>query len=142
MTSEIQTFQSLHRIAVIGVSHDRRHFSRAVYRAWRDRDYELVPVNPTLEQVEGDDAYDRPQEIPEPVDAALILTPPAASPAAVKDALDAGIRIIWLYRSSPAAEALATNAGATLISGECPLMYLPQSGWIHRAHRWIAGKSA
>lgn len=108
-----------------------------VYRAWRDRKFDMVPVNPTAEHIEGAICYPRPQNIAAPVDAALVMTPPAQSEQAVRDCLDAGIRRIWLYRRSPAAESLCASNGAQFIVGECPLMYIPHTGFVHRVHRWI-----
>src|SRR3954447_10903888 len=105
MRSDIESFLSLHRIAMIGVSQDPKHFSRAVYRAWRDRGYDVVPVNPKVREVEAAFCYPRTQEIGPPVEAALVLTPAAASEEAVKDCVAAGIRRVWLYRRAPAAEA-------------------------------------
>ena len=29
--------------------------------------------------------------------------------------------------------------GMSVIAGECPLMYLPQTGWVHRLHGWLHG---
>jgi len=141
MRSDIERFLSLHRIAMIGVSQDPKHFSRAVYRAWRDRGYDVVPVNPKVREVDGAFCYRTPREIALPVDAALLLTPAAASEDAVKDCLAAGIRHVWLYRRSPAAESFCVQNGIELITGECPLMYLPNQSWPHRLHRWIHART-
>lgn len=142
MRSDIQSFLSLHRIAMVGVSHDARHFSRAVYRAWRDRGYDLVPVNPAIQDIEGARSFARVQEIPATVDAVLVMTPAAASETVVKDCAAAGIRRVWLYRRAPAAEAFCAQNAIAVIAGECPLMFLPDMAWPHRLHRWLAGKSS
>jgi uncharacterized protein len=141
MRSDIESFLSLHRIAMIGVSQDPKHFSRAVYRAWRDRGYDVVPVNPKVREVETAFCYSRTVEIAPPVEAALVLTPAAVSEEAVKDCVAAGVRRVWLYRRSPAAEAFCVKNGADLITGECPLMYLPNQAWPHRLHRWFHARA-
>jgi len=141
MTSDIATFLSLHRIAIIGVSHDPKHFSRAVFRAWRDRGFDLVPVNPNTTEIEGIQAFASARDIAPPVDAALILTPPVASEKAVDDCLAAKIAHLWLYRRSPAAEIACAKNVTTLITGECPLMYLQNMSWPHRLHRWLHARS-
>ncbi len=137
MKSAIPTFLSLHRIAIVGVSTNPSHFSRAVYRAWRDRSYDVVPVHPNAPPFENTRCAARPQDIDPPVEAAIVMTPPAASEQAVKDCAAAGIRSIWLYRRAPAAESFCADNGISLIAGECPLMYLPKMGLIHRIHRWL-----
>ena len=142
MTSEIQAFLALRRIAMIGVSHEPKHFSRAVFRAWRDRGYEMLPVNPAALEIEGKPCYPRPQEISPAAEAALIMTPPAASEKAARDCVAAGIRRIWLYRRAPAAEAFCVENGVTLIANECPLMYLQDMAWPHRVHRWLHARAS
>jgi uncharacterized protein len=141
MRSDIESFLSLHRIAMIGVSQDPKHFSRAVYRAWRDRGYDVVPVNPKVSEVEGTSCFRAPRELAPPVEAALVLTPAAASEEAVKDCAAAGIRRVWLYRRAPAAEAFCVKNAIDLITGECPLMYLPDQAWPHRLHRWFHARA-
>jgi uncharacterized protein len=141
MTSEIQAFLAMRRIAMIGVSHEPKHFSRAVFRAWRDRGYEMVPVNPAAVDVDGLPCYPLPREISPAVDAALVMTPPAASENAARDCVAAGIRSIWLYRPAPAAEVFCRQNGVALIVGECPLMYLPKTAWPHRVHRWFHARA-
>ena len=42
----IDSFLSCRRIAVVGVSRDPKDFSRAVFRAFVERGYDAVPVNP------------------------------------------------------------------------------------------------
>jgi len=141
MRSDIESFLSLHRIAMIGVSQDPKHFSRAVYRAWRERGYDVVPVNPNAREVETAFCSRSPQEIAAPVEGALLLTPAAASEDAVKDCAAAGIRRVWLYRRSPAAEAFCAKNGIDFITGECPMMYLPNQAWPHRLHRWLHARA-
>lgn len=137
MVENIQGFLSSSRIAIVGVSHNPKDFSRILYRAFRDRHYELEPVNPNTREVEGKPCFPRVQDIDPPVEAALLMTSPAVSAAVVKDCAAAGIRRVWLFRRSPAAEEFCRGAGITVVSGECPLMFLPNTGLIHRIHRWF-----
>lgn len=142
MTSEIHAFLALRRIAMIGVSHEPKHFSRAVFRAWRERGYDMVPVNPAAAEVDGLVCYPLPQELSPVVEGALIMTPAAAGEKAARDCVAAGIRSIWLYRRSPAAEAFCRQNGVTLITGECPMMFLPNMAWPHRLHRWFHARAS
>jgi predicted CoA-binding protein len=41
----IDSFLSCRRIAVVGVSRDPKDFSRAVFRAFAERGYDVVPVS-------------------------------------------------------------------------------------------------
>ena len=138
----IDEFLSQKRIAFVGLSADPRDFSHAVWREMLERGYDLVPVHPTATQLEGVPAYASVTDIPGPVDGALLMTPQSASAAVVAQCADAGIPRVWLHRGvghgSVTQEAIDTAQarGLTLVSGQCPLMFLRDAAWIHRAHAW------
>lgn len=131
-----ETFLRHRRLAVVGVSRDPRDFSRTVVAELSRRGYDVVPVNP------NGGFTRRLQDIVPPVEAALLMTPPAVTTEVVKDCADAGIRHVWMHRgigpgaASPAAISFCESHGISVVSGACPLMYLPETGFVHRAHRW------
>jgi predicted CoA-binding protein len=138
--ADIDQFFSSERIAVAGVSREPQHFSRAVFRAMVDRGMHLIPVHPDADAIEGLRAYRQVSEIPDKVDAVLVMTPPHLSFAVAKNAVDAGVRRVWLYRDCPEAEAYCREKGAAIIADECPFMFLDHAGFIHDFHRglrWI-----
>jgi predicted CoA-binding protein len=132
-------FLAQNRLAVVGVSHAPKDFTRVVFRALRDRDYDVVPVNPKATEIEGKPCYPSVQDVQPAVAAALVMTKPEMSEQVVKDCAAAGIRRVWLLRRSPAAVAFCDANGISVIAGECPLMYLRDMGWIHRFHGWLKG---
>ena len=131
-----ERFLAHRRLAVVGVSRDPRDFSRTVVAELSRRGYDVVPVNPRGGFIR------RVQDIVPPVEAALLMTPPAVTTEVVKDCAQAGIRHVWMHQgigrgaASPAAIAFCENHGISVVSGACPLMYLPETGFVHRAHRW------
>jgi uncharacterized protein len=139
----VQAFLAHRRLAFVGVSHNPRDFSRAVFAELTRRGYDVVPVNPT-----GGDGLDaapfarRVQDIDPPVEAALLMTPPAVTTEVVKDCAKAGIRQVWMHQgvgrgaASPAAIDYCREHGIAVVTDACPLMYLPETGFVHRAHRW------
>ncbi len=140
--SEVDEFLACHRIAVVGVSRDRRHFSRAVVAELRRRGYDVVPVNPR-----GGDSAEaawarRVQDIAPPPEAVLLLTPPAVSEQVVRDCVEAGVRRMWMHRgigpgaASRAAVGLCSDQGIAVVTDACIFMHLPHAGFVHRAHRW------
>ena len=141
MPDLIEDFLSRRRIAIVGVSHEPKEFSRMVFRAFEQRHYDVVPVNPNARVIEGKYCYPHVQEVQPPVEAALVMTPPAVSEHVVKGCLAAGVRRIWLYKKCPEAAALCSSAGVSAIEGECPMMYLENAGLIHRIHGWLHGRS-
>jgi predicted CoA-binding protein len=136
----IDDFLSRRRLAVVGVSSDPKDFSRTLYRELLDRGYDLVPVNPKAAEVEGRTTVPSLRELPAPVEGALVMTPPSATAGVVRDAAAAGIPRVWLHRGAgqgavtDEALALCREHGIACVPGECPFMFLPQSGWVHRVH--------
>jgi predicted CoA-binding protein len=142
MSDNIQDFLARRRIAIVGVSHQSKDFSRMLFRAFRDRDFDVVPVNPGARVIEKKYCFPRIQDIQPPVEAALLMTSPEVSEQIVRDCAAAGIRRIWIYRHSPIAEAWCAERGIAVIAGECPMMFLNGAGWIHRVHRWFHDRRA
>jgi predicted CoA-binding protein len=141
--SAIDRFLACRRLALVGVSRDPKDFSRAVLRAFRERGYAVVPVNPAGEEIDGLRCHAYVGDVRPPVEAALLMTPSGRSAAAVDDCLRAGVRKIWLHRGvgegavSAKAVAIARAAGADLVAGECPFMYLRDASLPHRIHRFF-----
>jgi uncharacterized protein len=71
------------------------------------------------------------------------MTSPQATEKVVEDCAEAGIRQIWMYRAggSGAVSAKAVEycraKGIEVIPGECPFMFLPDAGGVHRFHRFL-----
>jgi uncharacterized protein len=146
--ASIDDFLSYRRLAIVGVSRDRRDFSRSLYEEFRRRGYDVYAVNPLMSDIGGERCYRAVSEIEPAVEGAIVMTGAAASATAVRECLAAGVPRVWLYRAvgqgsvSPEAVAACETAGIDVIAGECPFMFLPKTAWFHRAHgfcRRIAG---
>ena len=44
-------------IALIGASNDKSKYGNKIYRDLRDKGYNVIPINPKEETIEGDKAY-------------------------------------------------------------------------------------
>lgn len=139
----IEDFLDQKRLAVIGVSHHSNDFSRTLFRELRQRGYDVVPVNPRTEEIDGQRCFARMQDVHPPVGAALVMTPAPVTETVVQDCIESGVKRVWMYRGGGkgaatlrAAELCAEN-GISVIPGECPFMFLPGTGWIHRTHAWV-----
>jgi uncharacterized protein len=63
-------------VAVIGASADRRKFGNKAVRAFLRQGYDVRPVNPAVDTVEGLTAYSSITDIPDPIDLVTIYVPP------------------------------------------------------------------
>ncbi len=139
----IRQFLTQKRLAIVGVSQKPGDFSRQLFRQFCESGYDVVPVHPQAREIEGQTCYARVQDIQPPVTAALLMTSPAVTDIVVRDCAEAHIPHVWMYRatgrgavSAPAIEFCQSN-GISVVPGECPFMFLPEGGWIHRFHGLI-----
>lgn len=140
-----ETFLKSRTIAVTGVSREPKgEASNVIYRRLRERGYAVFAVNPQATEVEGDPAYPDLASIPGGVEAVIIATRPEHALATVREAIDLGVRQVWLHRSfgagslDPEAVRVGREAGLTVIDGGCPLMFGGASDGGHRLMcRWF-----
>ena len=140
MTSKaaVADFVSQRKLAVVGVSRQGKKFGNFAFRELRSKGYELFPVHPQTETIEGERCYSSLSSLPEPVDGVLIVVPPAQTEQVVRDAAAAGIRRVGMQQGaeSPAAIKFCQESGIQEVHGECILMFTEPLAWWHRAHRW------
>jgi predicted CoA-binding protein len=136
----IQEFLGQKRLAVVGVSKNEKDFSRTLFREFQKRGYDVVAVNPGAREIEGRQCFASVREVQPPVVNALLMTAPVVTETVVRDCANSGVQRVWMYRAggkgAVSAEAVrfCEANGITVIPGECPMMFLPQSGFIHSIH--------
>jgi uncharacterized protein len=96
--ADVNRFLGHKRIAFVGVSRDPEDFSRQLFRDMEARGYDVVPVNPGGEDIEGQHCFRTVREVQPPVESALIMTPPKATAEVVRDCDAAGVHDVWLHR--------------------------------------------
>jgi uncharacterized protein len=136
----IHGFLGARSIAIAGVSRNPKDYSRIVYEELRQRGYEVAAVNPAVDFVNDVKFVASVDQVSPPAEAVVILVPEAHLLETTRACVRAGARYVWFRHkesSSPVyqqAASEARDAGLTVIAGECPLMFLPNGAWIHRAH--------
>jgi len=136
----IDSFLNHKRLAVVGVSRNAKDFSRSLFRELQSRGYDLVPVNPNAEEIEGIPAVASVKDASPAVEGALLMTESHVSGGVVRECYDAGIQDIWLYRAagtgavSRSALDFCDEKQMNVVNGECPFMFLPQNGFPHNFH--------
>jgi predicted CoA-binding protein len=139
----IQSFLSVKRLALVGLSRDPKHFSVYLFKELQRRGYDVIPVNPAASMLQGRPCFARVTDIQPPVEAALLLTAPAKTDSAVTDCAQAGVRRIWMYRAGTHGGSVTDTAvrfcrdrNIEVIPGECPFMFFPQNGF-HAVHGFL-----
>lgn len=130
------------RIAVTGVSRSPgNHGGNVVYNRLRDRGYDVFPVNPKAEEVEGDAAYADLRSIPGGIEAVVIATRPEYADATMRECVELGIEHVWMHRGPGAGSVSGTATtygrahGISVIDGGCPCMFGPTADPGHKAMR-------
>ena len=139
----IEDFLAQKRIALIGVSRKPGSFSIPMFQELTRRGYDVVPVNPNIPEFQGYRCFARVQDIQPPVQAALLMTSPEVTDTVVHDCAEAGIPRVWMHRGagqgavSPQAVEFCRVRGIRVVAGQCPFMFLPESGAVHRFHGFL-----
>jgi predicted CoA-binding protein len=136
----IDGFVSQPALALIGMSRSGKKFGNFAYRALKSKGYRVYPIHPYATAINGVRCYSHFADLPERVEAALVVVPAAQAVTVIREAAAAGIRYVWLQQGSESPEVLRVcrDIGIDVISGECILMFARPSGY-HKAHRWVWG---
>ena len=125
-------------LALVGVSRSGKKFGNLALRELRSKGYRVYPIHRDAREIDGVTCYRHFSDLPEHVDAVLVVVPPAEAAAVVKDAAAAGIHHVWLQQGagSPAVLHACADLGLDAVAGECILMFTQPASY-HRVHRWL-----
>ncbi len=135
--ASIDAFLAGRKVAVAGVSRDPKKFGHIVFRQLRERGFEVFPVNPGTDTIDGIPCFRSVSALPLNVHSLIILTPKKQTREVVAEALAKGIDNIWIQQMSdtPESLALARSQPVNLVAGECILMHIDPVTGIHKFHR-------
>ncbi len=130
-------FSRYTKLAILGVSRDPKAFSRQAYAFLHSNGYELYPVNPNTETIEGQKCYPSIESLPD-VQAAVFFTPPRVSEQLLPLCKDKGIVNVWFQQGS-ADQTVLELAGSLGMSyrDSCVFLHHPESGFPHNLHRFM-----
>lgn len=113
--------QETETIAVVGLSDKPDRDSFRVARYMQKKGYRIIPVNPRLQKVLGENCYPDLSSIPERVDIVNIFRRSDQVPPVVKEALSLKPRAVWLQLgiSSDEAADMVSGTGITMVMDRC-----------------------
>ncbi|OEU60549.1 MAG: CoA-binding protein [Desulfuromonadales bacterium C00003094] len=127
MEEKIIQFLAAKAFAVAGASSNREKYGNKVLRCYQQHDRRVIPVNPRAATIEGLNCATSVAELPTEVQSLSIITPPQITEQLVEQAIDHGIKNIWMQpgAQSPAAVNRCEEAGLNVIAdGSCLLVVL------------------
>lgn len=137
--NDIQKFLEPQKMAVAGASRNPKKFGGAVFKELKEKGFDLYPVNPNAEEIQGMKCYATISDLPESVKHLFIVTPKTETSAIANAAVEKGIEMIWIQQKSdnPEAVKIVNDAGIPLIHNKCMLMFAGPVKGPHAFHRFF-----
>ena len=109
------------KIAVIGISSKPDRPSHYVSMFMKEHGYQIIPVNPGLDEVLGEKCYSTLSEIPHAVEVVDIFRRPEYVDEIVDEAIKAGAKVIWMQEGiiNKNAAQKAIEAGLKVVMDRC-----------------------
>jgi predicted CoA-binding protein len=104
-------------VAVIGASNDRAKYGNKAVRAFKLQGYEVYPVNPREETVEGLPAFKSIADVPAKLERISVYVPPAVLLKLLPEIAAKGCHELWLNPGTESPEVLeeAQHLGLNVI---------------------------
>ena len=120
---EIRDIYSLKNIAVIGMSKNQEKAAHYVPKYLADNGYNIVPINPTTEQILDKKCYSSIEQVDQPIDIVDVFRPSDQVLPVVQEAIKKKPKVIWLQEGihNPEAEELARKEGIKVVFNRCML---------------------
>ncbi|MBN1332055.1 CoA-binding protein [Candidatus Dojkabacteria bacterium] len=113
-----------HSFAVIGASNDPEKYGFKIYKQLKDKGFEVYPINPREELIQGDKAYENLYQLPRQVDVLNFVVPPDVSKSVTLTAFEIGYKNFWYQPGSYNKEVIALheNKDNLVIADQCLLI--------------------
>jgi len=139
LRADVDDFLGQKRLALAGASRGGRKFGNAVLKELRRKGYDVIPVHPHADAIDGVSCVRALADLPPDTGGLVLVVPPEQTERLVSEAAAAGVRRVWMQQGaeSPRAVAFCEANGIRCVHGECILMFAEPTGWVHRVHRGI-----
>ena len=120
---QIKKIYALKNIAVVGMSKNPEKAAHYVPKYLTEQGYNIIPVNPTADEILGIKCYHSLLDIPVQIDIVDIFRPSDQVKPVVEEAIKIKPKVVWLQEGihDPEAELLAEKAGIDVVFNRCML---------------------
>ena len=120
---EIKQIFSLKNVAVIGMSKHQEKAAHYVPKYLSQNGYNIIPVNPTADEILDKKCYPSVEDVPETIDIVEVFRPSDQVLPVVQQAIKKKPKVIWLQEGIHNAEAeeLARKEGIKVVFNRCML---------------------
>ena len=118
---EDEILNNYRTIAIVGASTNPERPSCKVASYLTGHGYNVIPVNPSAQQILGKTAYPNLSSIPEKVDVVDIFRRPEEVMPVIDEAIKIGAKAVWMQEgiSNDEAAARARDAGLLVVMNKC-----------------------
>ena len=122
----IKAFLNYKRMAVGGVSRDKKKYGNIVFKKLLKYGYQVFPVNKNTDEIEGHKCYRSIEDLPQNIRALVLVIPPEQSLELIKRAKGLGIKNFWLQEGAENQEIIDFGKANELniITGHCIMVQL------------------
>jgi len=116
-----QILESTKTIAVVGISDKPDQVNHTVPKYLQSQGYKIIPINPSLEEVLGEEAYPDLLSVKEPIDVVEIFRRNEAVSEIVDQAIEIGAKVVWMQEGviNEFAADSAREAGLDVVLDTC-----------------------
>lgn len=120
---EIREIFSLKHVAVVGMSKHEYKAAHFVPKYLADNGYNVIPVNPSADEILNKKCYEKVSDISSDVDIVDVFRPSDQVLPVIQEAIKKKPKVIWLQEGihNPEAEDLAQKEGIKVIYNRCML---------------------
>ena len=105
MENLVKDFLKQKRFAVAGSFRNESKYAYKIVKTFIKKGYEVYPVNPRVNDVEGVKCYKSINDIPYRVDVVNVVTPPLVTEKIIRECHEKAIKRVWLQ---PGAESVTS----------------------------------
>ncbi|AEH24374.1 CoA-binding protein [Pyrococcus yayanosii] len=109
------------KIALVGASKNPAKYGNIILHDLLGKGFEVLPVNPNHEDIEGLKCYKSVKELPKDVDVIVFVVPPEVGIQVAKEAIEAGFKRLWFQPGAESEEIreLLESHGVEYSFGKC-----------------------
>ena len=117
----VKILKSFRNVAMVGASDNPERPSYRVFAYLTDHGYNVIPVNPTIDEVLGKKCYPNLGAVPEKVEIVNVFRRTEDVLPIVEEAIKIGAKAVWMQEGIINEEAakLAKDAGLLVIMDKC-----------------------
>ena len=141
MQKIIQEFLKDKKVAIVGASGKKDNFGRSLMVELTKKEYQVYPVNPKCQEVEGVACVPSVKELPPEVENLILAVPAHITEEIVEQCVNSSIKRVWMIKGvgkgsySEKAYKICKDNGIEVVYGFCPLMFLGEG--VHGFHFWL-----